>query len=346
MKKPTEDIFFINTKQFFLDMKDANIPVWDFSKVLNLLIELPFFVPIPDGLYTTINKEDCIISICFFTTIKEIDNQKSSFVPFNISQKEVSRVELFYAGNFNVIDQEIISKIFNELLEIINTILLAYIQTTNDYNVYELTRCNIEPISIFRILSPKNNECLKTGIFWLNSNKINYQKELLSPKEMQKLSNFFYIYTFKQNPLALLVKNYYLGIKDFYNNNFRHSILFLQTYIESFLKMIYFECYKEKGMSEKDINTNLENISFMNIVKKEMPKLLGGCWDINKSDKEIYSWYNDVYLLRNNIIHSGYLPNFEEAQNAVNSVENFLLFIRNRIKKNKKKYPTLSQYIQ
>ena len=42
------------------------------DEVLNLLIELPFFVPIPDGLYTTINKEDCIISICFLQQLKKL----------------------------------------------------------------------------------------------------------------------------------------------------------------------------------------------------------------------------------------------------------------------------------
>ena len=67
-----------------------------------------------------------------------------------------------------------------------------------------------------------------------------------------------------------------------------------------------------------------------------------------KKDKEINLKIKEINGLIKNILFLvvGLILVFVGAKMTVNSVENFLLFIRNRIKKNKKKYPTLSQYIQ
>lgn len=82
----------------------------------------------------------------------------------------------------------------------------------------------------------------------------------------------------------------------------------------------------------------------MKIVKSELPKYLGGKWDISKEGTEICNWNNDTYLLRNRVVHAGIIPNFHETDNAIASANALRLYIVGLIYENKNKYPKLSSY--
>ena len=73
----------------------------------------------------------------------------------------------------------------------------------------------------------------------------------------------------------------------------------------------------------------------ISIVKSQLPKYIGGTWDLTKEDIAVNSWYTTTYKMRNKIVHDGYYPSFNETKEAIDKAVEFRKYIFDRIKAKK-----------
>ncbi|MBR1754249.1 hypothetical protein IJ732_05365 [bacterium] len=222
---------------------------------------------------------------------------------------------------------------------------MCYVQVMHDIEICELNSSNLQPVILYRILSVKKETSIGGGLLPISVKTIPTEKQILSAQECQNIVNHFWIFKSDKNPFFVIMKIYHNAYREYYKDNFAQSIIQMQTYIETFIKIVFSQIMSETGFFEQQINKIIEETPFLSLIKKEMPEKLGGCWNITTKGKEVFSWYENTYLLRNRIIHNGYNPNRDETDSAFNSAEKFLNFIYNRIKSNKNKYTHLNEYL-
>lgn len=59
---------------------------------------------------------------------------------------------------------------------------------------------------------------------------------------------------------------------------------------------------------------------------------------------EVGAWNSKCYEIRNRIIHGGYLPTFDETNEAISSAKELRVYIIKLIRANKKKYLDLNSF--
>ena len=126
-----------------------------------------------------------------------------------------------------------------------------------------------------------------------------------------------------------------------FNGFFKESILASQMAIESTIRLIFSKALEQRGLKDAEIQELFEETPFMRLVKVEMPKILGGNWDLKKSDGAAGKWYQILYNKRNAIVHAGYAPYGHEANECFVVAHEFLTEIHKLIGKRKNAYPVL-----
>lgn len=140
-----------------------------------------------------------------------------------------------------------------------------------------------------------------------------------------------YFYAFKkhlQDSKYMLAKGQTLG-----------SLIEMNTAIEVLLTQILVLYWSaEEKLNIEDIEKRLEDFSFMKRIKVEIPKVLGGNWDITKIKKPLHEWYENSYLLRNRIVHGGYMPEMNEVFKSMNASYDFINYVIDLMNKSKYEY--------
>lgn len=345
MQKKIEDNFLITTQQFFDDMQREKIEIQHFNSALQFPILLPFHIHIPSGLYLTFNNDDSIISFNFSTkeineeiNIGELENEPT-FV-----KKKLTRVEMFYIYNGTEdINLDILSNGFNILLACLNKLFFCYLKTTEDFEIFEVKLQDLPYACFFKLIDIQNLKEKHNGLFFLH-HKVPYDKPVISANTLQDVAHLYYLLETNKNPFILLSDNYLTAKREFENKNYRNTIIFIQLYIETLLKTIFINLLIEEGLTENDAETVLAEIPFLSLIKKYLHQKLGGKWNITENSSVVGNWYNNTYVIRNKIIHRGYKPNQQEAENAFKSSQAFITYTIELIKKKKNIYPIINKY--
>lgn len=114
----------------------------------------------------------------------------------------------------------------------------------------------------------------------------------------------------------------------FEERNARMSVIEIQTAFEVFAKgavAVYYSQPENIGKI-KDVN----ELNFADIHKIHLGRATGKRFEPGQSDHD--RWHSDTYLLRNRVIHQGYVPSLEEALDAVLAVEYALEYLAGRPK--------------
>lgn len=96
----------------------------------------------------------------------------------------------------------------------------------------------------------------------------------------------------------------------------------------------------DEGLSEAEVQARRDaEVPFASLLKREFASRLGGSWDLTRTNTPVGRYWNELYLLRNRIIHAGYLPHdgdAERAEQAFNALDDFL---NDRLQKKESDYP-------
>lgn len=103
---------------------------------------------------------------------------------------------------------------------------------------------------------------------------------------------------------------------------------------------------KAEGKSDTEIDTFIEETSFMSMIKRELSNRLCWIWDITKLGTPINNWYSSTYLLRDRVTHAGYNPCSGEVIYCIDCSMKFTKYIENLIMSKKNLYPKISLYFE
>lgn len=343
------DKFFSMTK---MDYIENYLPHYSNSNLspntlIQFVILLPYEIPIYESLCKTMIFKDHCISIRFsdFTKnepywyIDETDN-----ISFD---KNYTKLELTYVieDEYDTVleeKEEYLNISFERLIEEVNLLIAAYQVSQKDSDVHYVTKDMLETMIPSRIIK---NEDWQTdeGYFRLHMN-IEYNKDKIGNDEMEEIIRTNVLMLSGVNPFAYF-ETLTLTAKRYFNNGFyQEAVIYAQISVETLIRTLYREFLIHEEVNEDKIETLMEKTSFMSMIKSELPPRVGGNWDLNKESSKPNLWYEFTYKLRNRIIHSGYMPSFKEADEAVYNAIEFKLWVVKQVRSKKKKYPKISEY--
>lgn len=280
----------------------------------------------------------CEISIVMKSPKIEIDGQ---FYDIEKEMKNVKQAKLKNEddlASFLTTTQRVftIQKYLQQIaIDDLNEVLLNYAFISEDENICSINRDNIEFASHFRGISITNWETYN----WMTVHNVqayprehssNFNKEIFGHSLLNRLDrNLFY--EFKRN----LQDSRYLFAK----GSTIESLIKMNTSIEVLLTQILVLYWtNEENLKIDDIIKKLDDIPFKKRITVELPKILGGTWDITKKGKPLFDWYWNSYSLRNKIVHGGYMPEMKEVNNSQSCCYKFINYVIDLMNKSKFKY--------
>jgi len=342
------DILFSMTKVDYLNnylphYKRASVEP---KTLIQFVLLLPFELPFPERKCITTSYGEFCTSIRFNDYII---NESQSYMENSDNElfmKNYTKVEMTYTEETHVDEvinnkEDYLNTAFDQLIESLNFIITSYQVSQKDDDVHYITKEMFDPATKARIVNVSNWETHGT-LFLLHINApINKTK--LSSKKIDDVMRLSYLIATDQNPFAYF-DTFALSAKRYIKKGFyQEAVIYMQSCIETFIRTLYRELLICEGF-QGDLDQRIEDTSFMSMIKKEIPQRIGGNWNIENSASGSYSWYRNTYKLRNRIIHAGYMPDLEEASEALSEAFEFRKWIISQIKSKKKKYPKLSEY--
>lgn len=345
---------FIFTKQIF---ENDFYPFYDNNSrdELKTLITfdeivLPFYIPFDTGKTLTISFKEHEMSFRFDkVTINEsykYFNSDESIL--NIFKSKITiiiaipqKIEEYETDNENSLD--IYTDLFDRSLEFLNKIVTSFMLMSKDSSCHYLTKEMLQSMIIISKIDINKWKSEKT--FFLLHPHMPYNLEPINPDEIPELLRYVDIITANLNPFASGERHNLFAERYFKGGYYHEAVIYAQISVEVFIRQVYIELLKEADeMTNEQVTNELENISFISIIKQKLHNYLGGNWSINDDNTAVAKWYKKTYTLRNRSIHVGKVPSFNETALAIEAAINFRFFVLKRIEDKQRKYPKLAEY--
>lgn len=232
----------------------------------------------------------------------------------------------------------VISNAFNESLIAINQFIEALILKFPFPHIHRIEKPQIKsPVQCKLIRSHNFNTKTTENIFFVISLANNYSSTPTSNLTSSQLDELmFFIVNFHENPLtdSTLYNRY--ALKDINDCRYNESIIKNQTSAELFIYLMVKQSYLvQETKTEKEI-LNILKTSFKNLLNHHLKPFV-----LQHSDNfdELDEYINQLYNIRNEIVHAGYRASEEEACRANEALHNFfkkiiLIFKNDSINKN------------
>ncbi|MCB5257623.1 MAG: hypothetical protein PHY63_03035 [Candidatus Cloacimonetes bacterium] len=309
---------------------------------------LPYHIPL-DGLKVTFIVNDESLATIVFHSIKQTQLIYTDFEMESPWSQDLSKsfIEFIYAtkdesNQLSNPERDEISKVFDICLELLNYLVVSYQITYKDHTVYRVTLPMLEPCCICRLIDPSSWKT-DNQLFLLNYN-IPYEKSIVSNTEAAAVVHYANVLKQNWNPFMLSSELIVLADRNIATGQYRESVINIQSGFESFIMILAQELYKSEGKSLADLEARFIKNGLTHILKSEFHNRLGGHWDITDESKPIGQWYTVCYMLRNKVVHTGYMPTLDETEQAFIACKNFIQEVIASLKNNQKKYPDIARY--
>jgi hypothetical protein len=118
------------------------------------------------------------------------------------------------------------------------------------------------------------------------------------------------------------------------------AIVTLQTAAESLLFDLYRLLLVDEGLSTRQIDDEIpDDLPFATLVKSRLSNKLGGNWDITATSAPVGRYWEDLYLMRNRIVHGGFSPHFGHSEQAKLAYVGLTEFVMARVHSRARSYP-------
>ena len=109
------------------------------------------------------------------------------------------------------------------------------------------------------------------------------------------------------------------GLRAFrYRGDHADCILSLQIAAEVMMYDLWRMLLIDRGKRSGEINQRVrDEVPYRSVLTREIPALLGGSWDVTRPESEVGGYWNNVYLPRCRIVHSGLQPSSRDAEAAM-----------------------------
>ena len=308
-KKTT--MFFMTKENFFHELN----PVYqrtgfDPLMLIQFDLELPFQLAFEHGFCVTyMITQSSAITISFLG--ESILKKNGSIIEYRTT------IEATYVTSDEKEDcnEEKLNIFFDQTLSFLNNLIITYQIKTKDTDIFPITKEMFDPLLLTRTITIADWK-EKKNLFMLHLN-VPSEKEKLSRSATHEIVELSQQFITGKNPFYLN-ESILLSAKRHHKMGlYSEAVIYAQTCIEVFFRTLYSKMLEEEGAELKKIEQNLENYIFMKVLKTEFHSRLGGFWDPKNSVTIIGKWHEKTYVLRNRIIHAGYMPTFSEADNAI-----------------------------
>lgn len=258
-----------------------------------------------------------------------------------------SRVEaaLVSTDNFTGSDLQGVYSHFVHLLNKLNGFINAYRLLFEDWKTFPLTPETLHSVIKYQIIQIDDWSIVDSKPLLINEDYINIITNL--PQEWTRVvQGLGALLVNGKNPLSAPHLHFADARTHLFSGFYRESILASQMAVESTIRVVFRADLERQKLTEPEILEKVERTPFIQIVKKEMPRILGGNWDVTDSNSPMAKWYGVVYKRRNNIIHAAYFPFQHEAYECFQIACESLRHIDSLLATKKIEYPSLVQAAQ
>lgn len=326
------------------------------NELVQLAIILPFQLPVAktDTFSRKIKDSDRDRILFSFSDItsktpiysgeyREISHKKHFERPSSVTRVEFN----VFKEKLDSFDDQIASHIFDTCLDHLNTLILAYKIKYGDTSVYQLTKEML--LTPFITISWKNVSDFhekESTLLGINIPKV-YHKESISEYETYLLEEFASRVVEKGGNPFLNIEDFSFESKRQLDTGFyTNAVVLAQTSIETFtyqiIKLLKTDQLDYRTLNFNQMKRKANGIS--GLLEEILINELSRRWLRTDINNPLGVWYRRTYVLRNNIIHSGYIPNFIEAQDAVDAAVQLRYQILLLFNDKKERYPSIQKY--
>jgi hypothetical protein len=306
--------------------------------IFQIGILLPFELTMESGTCLTIQVSTELVRTFIFHPVLLVERLRSGLLSPAGQDVEAgrTRVEMNCLSSKEklVANESDVSLLFDDLLHSLNSILQAYELRYGDTSVFPITKEMVEFSSFYRMGSLPDWNCT-TGMLILNLNFPN-KKAPLDREATAKFIEYYGSFVAHDNPF-FRVDEFMMEAHRYLRMGFYEwSVTSAQIAIETLVRSVYWFSASLDGLPENEINDALEHESFVGMLKRKMPEILGGNWNLANSNSDLGNWYLNCYRVRNRIQHAGYRTTASEAELALDSAKGMINFVAARIRHTKR----------
>jgi len=304
---------------------------------------------------STKDAQDIEAAFATFQSLVSSESDSSDIEPKKlVRESKVTVVQVSCIGEFKKIDEELLTRLFDESIDNIRHYLKAYNIVTH-HDIELVTRQNTSfgvPYAVSEIDSQGQykvpHKVVESGIF------------LTQPLERINGPEVF-IDEDKLNTIAYASETYLNNLLDQFSNIRREAHLALnrgntivagillgmsaEIFLDELLLILLWEegCLPEiaRGILKDDTT----DTTYKRIESSLYTDRLGGDWDFSTKGGAVREWRNRILLLRNKIAHAGYEPTQAEMKAGIDALNKLVGFVCDRLCANLKKYPISLQLV-
>ncbi len=118
------------------------------------------------------------------------------------------------------------------------------------------------------------------------------------------------------------------------------AIISFQTAAETLAYELWALLLADEGLSEAEIASCREaGLSFRSLLSCELAHRLGGQWDLSSDRPAVGRYWARLYVMRNRVVHAGYLPHDGDADEAEAAFVEFDRFLDYQLRSKAKQFP-------
>lgn len=242
-----------------------------------------------------------------------------------LDQDFVDATHLMFSSVRTVIDRS---------LELVSSIIMAYSEVQNDDSVFPVDIRHIEPVSHFRVIEPIQ----WTSYNWMSMNNL-YWPNQHPPVVQSEIARRVYSHSFVNYGGAFeeFQKYYWRGRYELRLGETDLAVVYAVLSVEVLTSKIYVLYETATGRSVKEVTEELAEIPFKRILDREMPRMIGGSWDLSARRSAPGKLYLGAYHLRNQTVHFGRIPEHMDAISAMEQTDKLHQYIHRLVNRRPKR---------
>lgn len=308
-------------------------------------VVLPFHIPFRQGSCYSFELSDQLACTLQFGVISSQENIQAGITGPSAATMTVhrTRVEMTYVVTADEPPQsttDALSVTFDLLVSKLNAIIAAYLVATKDYRVHAVTKEMFQWGSLYRIIPTANWMDFQVGLFLLHA-EVPYEAPELSEETTERIAHLAWAIGKDVNPFLLSEQLALSGRRNLAYGNYREAVIEMQTSVETFLSVLLTELLRKDGWDKSAIDAHFASTGFATRLRRDFHSRLGGKWSTVEIGTPIGEWYERTYLMRNRIIHGGYRPTLDEANEALAAALDLRVYVVGLLSERRQEYQAL-----
>ena len=224
--------------------------------------------------------------------------------------------------------------IIDRSLELVSSIVMAYSELQNDDSVFPVDTRHIEPVSHFRVIEPMQ----WTTYNWMSMNNLYWPGED-PPVVQSEIARRVYSHSFVNQGGAFeeFQKHYWRARYELRLGETDLAVVYAVLSVEVLTSKIYVLYETGTGRDEQQVTEEFAEIPFKRVLDREMPRIIGGSWDLTARRSAPGKWYLGAYHLRNQTVHSGQIPEHMEAVSSMEQTDRLHQYIHTLVNRRPKR---------